>query len=82
MGRPLKYLIGPRIESVGALVEEIEARRYVIVKRDDPRDPGHRTHPGWAASWPLNLAMREIKLGVIYRALPNPDHPDNLAPRG
>ena len=82
MGRPRKYIIGPRIKSVGALVDEIEAGRYVIVKRDNPRGNGHRTHPGWAASWPLSLAMREIKLGVIYHALPNPDHPDNLAPDG
>ena len=82
MGRPLKYLVGPRIESVGDLVDEIEAGRYLIVKRNHSRDNGHRTHPGWARNWPLHLAMREVKLGVIYRAEPNPDHPDNLAPGG
>lgn len=86
MGRPLKYLPGARIETIGEFADEIAAGRYVIefhsAKAPPEGSQGRRVHPGWAGSWQFNMVRAAIRRGCLYRALPNPDHPDNLAPRG
>ncbi len=76
MPRPLKYVPGDVIPSMAALVEELEGNRFVIVKTT-----GQRVHPGWAASWQLNVAMNAIRSRSLLYAIPNPDHPDNKDPK-
>lgn len=80
MAKPLKYLPGARIETIGEFAEEITARRYLIWWWG-PRAPegkqGRRVNPGWAASWQFNMVLNDIKRGRLYRAVPNPEHPHN-----
>lgn len=76
MPRPLKYLPGARIESIGDLAEEIAARRYVIAWRGTSPPvgrQGQRIHPGWVASWQFNMAMNAVRNGHLYRAVFNPE---------
>ena len=75
--RARKYIPGQRIDTIADFVAELDAGHFIIVKHNE-RDPGKTTHPAWAGSWQLNMALRAIRLGVIYRALPNPEHPENM----
>lgn len=74
MGRPRKFIPGPRIEDVGRLWEMIRARRYVMSKEGNHY---RSVNPGWAASWQLSMAARACEAGRLYEALDNPEHPLN-----
>jgi hypothetical protein len=72
MARPLKYLEGPPILSLNELHDQLKSGRYIIDART-----GQRVHPGWAESWQLRMAAASVERGLLLRAIPNPDHPDN-----
>lgn len=75
MGRPLKYIVGDRINSISEFAATLALGRYIIVKRIGGSEK--RTHPAWAMAWPLRLCIQEIERGVIFHALPNPENPKN-----
>lgn len=72
MPRPLKYLEGRPIRSLDELNDVIAAGGYIIHTLTF-----QRIHPGWAASWQFRMCADLIRKGLLLRAIPNPDHPDN-----
>lgn len=72
MTRPLKYLEGKPIETIGDFAREIKAGRYIIVAQT-----GQRVNPGWARSWQFSMCLSAIRRKSLLYAIPNPEHPDN-----
>ena len=72
MARPLKYLEGQPLRSMDELADQIDAGRYMI-----HLFTGQRINPAWAASWQFRMAQNLVRKGLLLRAVPNPEHPDN-----
>ncbi|WP_147450670.1 hypothetical protein [Rhodophyticola porphyridii] len=83
MAKPLKYLPGKRIKTIGEFADEIGTGRYLIDWHGGvPPEgrQGRRINPGWAASWQFNMICSLIERGCLFCTIPNPKHPHNKEP--
>lgn len=68
MGRPRKYLKGPRLMLQGVLSRILEGE--YIMFNDKP------IHPGWARGWSISTIQSLCAAQQLFAAYRNPAHKD------